>query len=221
MSGFVSCLTSMRLAIRGNEVTVPPLIGKTYEEATCQLAVSSLQIKLESHRFDDKISKGRIISQVPLPNTQTKRDQSVRVILSLGERKVPVPELAGETVRAGEILLLKRGFTLGMLSTISSSSYEKDKIISQDPPPEARNAKSLLLSILVSGGPKPKEFCMPDLTGLDFEPVSKEITEVGLKLGEVTYQTIPGISKGTILQQSPAAGSKLPEGVAINLEISR
>ena len=199
VSGFVSCLTAMRLAIRGNEVVVPVLAGKTLEEGTRQLASSSLHIKVESRRFDDKIPKDRIVSQSPLPNTQLKREQSVRVMLSLGEKKLPVPELEGETIRAGQILLLKRGFTLAMLSTVNSSSHERDVIIAQNPPPEAQFAKSLLMSILVSSGPKPKDYLMPDLLGTDFEPVSREIAEAGLKLGAVTYQTLPGIKKGTIL----------------------
>ena len=221
VSGFVSCLTAMRLAIRGNEVVVPALAGKSLEEGTRQLADSSLHIKIESRRFDDKIPKDRIVSQVPLPNSQLKREQSVRVILSLGEKKLPVPELAGETLRAGQILLLKRGFTLAMLSTTYYPSLEKDMIIAQNPPIEAKYAKSLLMSILVSGGSKPKDFLMPDLLGMDWESTSKKIAEAGLRIGNVTYQILPGISKGTILRQSPPVGSKLLEGETISAEINR
>jgi beta-lactam-binding protein with PASTA domain len=221
VAGFISCLTAMRLAIRGNEVVVPTLAGKTLEEGNRQLVASSLRIKVESRRFDDRIPKDRIVSQIPVPNSQLKREQSVRVILSLGEKKLPVPKLAGETIRAGQILLLKRGFTLAMLSTIYSPFHEKDMIIAQNPPPEAQLAKSLLMSILVSGGSKPKDFLMPDLLGMDFEPASKKITEAGLKLGDATYQSLPGIAKGTILRQSPAVGSKLSEGGTISMEINR
>jgi beta-lactam-binding protein with PASTA domain len=221
VSGFVSCLTAMRLAIRGNEVVVPALAGKTLEEGSRQLVSSSLRLKVESRRFDDKIPKDRIVSQIPFPNSRLKREQSVRVILSLGEKRLPVPELAGETIRAGQILLLKRGFTLAMLSTINSPSHEKDVIIAQNPPPEAKFAKSLLMSILVSGGSPQRDFLMPDLLGMDFEPVSKKIGEAGLKIGDVTYQSLPGISKGTILRQSPPVGSKLLEGATIEVEINR
>ena len=221
VSGFVSCLTAMRLAIRGNEVLVPDLAGKTIEGASRQLEASSLRVKVESRRFDDKAPQDRIISQTPLANSQLKRDQTVRVILSLGVKKVPVPELAGETIRAGQILLLRRGLNLGMLSTIYSSSHEKDEIIAQNPPPEAHFAKSLLMSILVSAGPKPGDFYMPDLTGKDFEPASREIAGAGLVLGQVTYESMPGISRGTILRQSPPAGTKIAEGGTISLEVTR
>jgi eukaryotic-like serine/threonine-protein kinase len=127
----------------------------------------------------------------------------------------------GETLRAGQILLLKRGFTLAMLSTTYYPSPEKDMIIAQSPPIEAKYAKSLLMSILVSGGSKPKDFLMPDLLGLDWESTSKKIAEAGLRIGNVTYQSLPGISKGTILRQSPPVGSKLLEGETISAEINR
>jgi beta-lactam-binding protein with PASTA domain len=109
---------------------------------------------------------------------------------------------------------------MAMLSMINSPSHDKDVIIAQNPPPEAQFAKSLLMSILVSGGSKPKEFLMPDLLGMDYEPVSKKIEEAGLKIGDVRYQSLPGISKGTILRQSPPVGSKLFGGETINLEIN-
>jgi beta-lactam-binding protein with PASTA domain len=77
------------------------------------------------------------------------------------------------------------------------------------------------MSILVSGGSKPKDFLMPELLGMDLESTSKKIAEAGLRMGDVTYQNVPGISKGTILRQSPPVGSKLMEGGTISLEINR
>ncbi|MFN8006831.1 MAG: PASTA domain-containing protein [Terriglobia bacterium] len=221
VSGFVSCLTAMRLAIRGNEVLVPPLVGKTVEEGAHLLSSASLHLKVEGRRFDDKVPRDRILLQTPPQSSQLKRDQTVRVVLSLGEKRLPVPSLEGETIRTGQILLLKRGFTLATLSAIDSATQDKDVIIAQNPPPEGQFAKSLLMSVLVSNGPRPKTFLMPDLFGMEFETVSKKIGESGLKLGDVSTQSLPQIPKGTVLRQSPAAGSRLAEGDTISLEITR
>src|SRR5262245_54674805 len=125
----------MRFAIRGSEVTVPDLLGKTVREASRMTSQSELQIKLESHRFDDRTESDRIIAQTPSPGSKLKRNRNVRVVVSLGAKKIAVPDLRGESLRTTQIALLSRGLTQGVTSTVHSEDVEKDRIITQDPLP--------------------------------------------------------------------------------------
>jgi beta-lactam-binding protein with PASTA domain len=43
----------------------------------------------------------------------------------------------------------------------------------------------------------------------------------GLSLGQVTYESMPDGLKGTILRQTPPAGTKIAEGGTISLEVTR
>lgn len=221
VAGFLSCLTAMRYAIRGNEVRVPGLAGKTVPEGSYLLAASALRLKVESHRYDDAVPKDRILSQIPGPDSRLKRNSNVRVIVSLGARKVPIPELRGETLRAAQILLLKRGLTLGVTSTVSFETEEKDRVLAQDPPPEIQFAQSPKMNLLVSAGKRRREYLMPDLTGRSSHEVIGEFASLGLKLGAVNYHSIPGVAKGTILRQFPLPGSKIAEGSAVDFEVCR
>jgi beta-lactam-binding protein with PASTA domain len=221
MAGFLSCLTAMRYAIRGSEVRVPNVVGKTVPEGNQLLRASSLRVKVESHRYDDLVPKDKILSQIPGADSKLKRDSGVRVIVSLGAKKIAVPDLRGESLRTGQIVLLKRGLTLGVTSTITSESGERDHILGQDPAPEAQFAQSPQMNFLLSSGQRRRQYLMPDLTGKNSDEIVQEFAALGLRLGAVSYQSIPGILKGTILKQFPPPGSKVVEGNSVNFEVCR
>ena len=69
----VSALTAMRLAIHGQEVAVPPLVGLAPVEAERELAGLGLQISIERQYYSPQIPEGRIMSQLPMPGTNRGR----------------------------------------------------------------------------------------------------------------------------------------------------
>ena len=168
VAGFLSCLTAMRYAIRGNEVTVPNIAGKTTPEAAQVLGASGLQLNVYGHRYHDFVPKDRIVAQIPGEGSRLKRHSNVRIVVSLGARRIPVPDLKGETLRAGQILLLRRGLALGMISSVSSDGQESGRIMAQDPEPEFQFAQSPQINLLLSSGKRRREYLMPDLTGKEF-----------------------------------------------------
>src|ERR1043166_8122920 len=95
VAGIVSALTAMRFAIRGREVEVPPLAGKTADEAKEILSHRGLLLKVSTSRFSSKVPEGYILDQIPPSGSRLKIYRTVKVLLSLGERRFPVPNLVG------------------------------------------------------------------------------------------------------------------------------
>ena len=221
VAGFLSCLTAMRLAIRGNEVNVPNLAGKSLPEGTRVLNAYSLRMKVDRPRYDERVPKDQILSQNPVANSKLKRNSQVRVVMSLGAKKIPVPNLEGQSLRAAQIVVLQRGLTLGVLDVIASEVEEKDRIAAQSPPPEVGFAQSLTMNLLVSTGKKRREYLMPDLTNQNSDELVGEFASLGLKVGSMNYQSVPGVPKGVVLMQSPPPGSKIAEGSAVDFEVNR
>src|SRR5215831_1667724 len=93
VAGVVSALTAMRFAIRGREVEVPAVTGKTKEEAEDILKKRGLRLKVSSSRFSSEVAEGRVLEQIPSSRTRLKVDRNVRVLLSLGSRRYAVPNL--------------------------------------------------------------------------------------------------------------------------------
>jgi serine/threonine-protein kinase len=220
-AGFISCLTAMRFAIRGSEVAVPNLMGKSIQEAAGVLSGMELHLKVEGYRFDDRMANDRVLSQIPSPTSRLKTNRSVRVLVSLGTKKVMVPDVHGESLRASQITLLRRGLTMGVSSALASETIEKDHIISQDPLPQTQHAQSPVVNLLVSQGKKNRVFLMPDVIGMEWDEVLKSMERAGIPAGKITYQLMAGIARGTILKQSIPPGARLLEGDPVDYEVSK
>jgi serine/threonine-protein kinase len=90
----------MRVALRTREVQVPPLTGKTVNEATGLLTEAGLNLKVEEgRRLDPKVPAGQIVTQDPAAGVRTRRERSVKVWVSGGPRSTTIPELSGESER--------------------------------------------------------------------------------------------------------------------------
>src|SRR5437868_283518 len=97
VAGIFSAMTAMRIAIRGKEVAVPDLTGKTEVEARQLLNRSGLVLRVSQSRFVPGVAEGRIVEQNPPKDIRLKTGRSVRVLVSLGEQKYPVPSLLGKS----------------------------------------------------------------------------------------------------------------------------
>ena len=113
VAGLVSALTAMRFAIRGKEVEVPKLVGKTKEEAELILRNGGLKLKVTSSRFSSSVCRRQSVEQIPSSGTRLKAERTVKVLVSLGEQRFAVPNLVGTSLRAAQLTLAQRRFTAG------------------------------------------------------------------------------------------------------------
>ena len=67
----------------------------------------------------------------------------------------------------------------------------------------------------------PKMVQVPLLKGHAEADAQLELTEAGLKLGQVTWKEVQGEPKGTVLEQSPPGGESVPAGSVVSLVVNR
>lgn len=222
VAGILSAMTAMRIAIRGKQVAVPNLVGKTEVEARQILVKSGLVLRVSKpSRFTSGVPEGRIVEQNPATGTQLKTNRTVRVLLSLGERKYPVPSLIGTSARAAQLTLAERKLTLGLTDYAHTSDGEPDTVIYQYPPPDAIDSTDPTVNILVSKGPMEQYYTMPDLVGLTADSVTSRARVEGFRMGKPNYRKYPGIAPGMVIQQKPQAGYRLSKNDTILLEVSQ
>src|SRR5271168_2383231 len=161
----ISALTAMQLAIHGREVAIPKLVGLSPFEAERAGAASGLQLVIERQFYSPDIPEGRIMTQIPSPGTKVRRGWSVRVAQSLGPLRVAIPDVTGGSERVAELNIRRRGLSLGLEAHINLPDAPLEQVISQSPPANARGVSAPKISLLVSDGPKPLTYVMPNLTG--------------------------------------------------------
>lgn len=114
----VSALTAMRLAIHGREVVTPKVVGMSPLEAERAGSAAGLQVAVEREFYSADVPEGRIINQMPLAGTKVRRGWAIRVARSLGPQRVAIPDVTGESERAAELNIRRRGLALGSVAQI-------------------------------------------------------------------------------------------------------
>src|SRR5262245_18733648 len=133
VAGILSALTAMRFAIRGREVSVPSVVGKTEQEAADILRSSGLGLKVSNKRFSSDVPEGHVLEQIPARGTRLKTSRTVKVLLSLGGRRFPVPNLVGTSLRAAQLMLTQRRFTVGNTLYAHTTVGEPSTVAYQSP----------------------------------------------------------------------------------------
>lgn len=218
--GFLSALTAMRFEIQGREVAVPDLVGKSASQARQILRGRRLSLKIED-RIYSNLPVDAVVRQSPPPNMSVKAGQDAHVVLSLGPQKVTIPDLRDESLRAAQVELLRAGMQLGEASSIYLPGGEEDSVIQQDPAPGTTDLTSPHEDLLVSLGPRPPAFVMPELVGLPFVEAESKLNASGLRVSKLTPVVAPQTPAGTVVGQSPARGQRVDSSTKIELQIAQ
>lgn len=106
------------------EVSVPNVLNMTIEEAQNEVRDLGINIVLKSEEFSNQVSEGKIITQTPIAGSKLKKGDSISVIVSRGNTKVPVPNVVGMTLSDAEKLLNDNGLLLGNVKYQYNSAKE-------------------------------------------------------------------------------------------------
>ena len=220
----LSALTAMRLAIHGREVAVPDLGGKTPAEARRIAEQSGLRLDVERQYYSANVPAGNVLSQLPPPGTQVRRGWQIRVAESLGPQRVAIPDVVGQSERAAEINIQRRGLNVGAVARLAVPGAEAGDVVSQAPPSNASSISAPKISLLVSEASPPQAFVMPSFVGQPLGSVTLALQDAGFHLGNVTSQSgnVESSSRSPasiIVSQNPAAGEKVLAGSTVNFEV--
>lgn len=220
--GLISALTAMRIAIHGREVEVPKLIGLSLTEAEGVLADRGLRLELENRFYSALVPEGRIMSQLPAAGTVVRRGWRVRIGESLGTPRAKVPNVIGQSGRAAEINLRRRGLEIGRVAVVPLPNLPFEQVVAVSPPPESVGS-SPKVTLLLTATEQSHAFVMPSLIGKKVADAEKVIQESHLRLSRIN-----GISKAgpftphyIVMKQVPVAGSKVSPETVVVLDVSR
>jgi beta-lactam-binding protein with PASTA domain len=234
----VSALTAMQIAIHGREVYVPNLVGKTPAEAAAIADQDGLPLEVERQYYSSTIPEGRVLSQVPAAGTKVRRGWQVRVAESLGPQRVQIPNAVGESERAAEINIRRRGLDIASVAQIAVPGIPADRVLSQSPAANASGISAPKMSLLISDSSPPKAFVMPSFLGQSVGTATPALRDAGLQAGKVSI-AVPATdvanasappnpapsailatsAASIIVSQNPVPGQEVIEGASVNFAV--
>jgi len=210
---------AMRVALRSREVQVPDFTNRTANEVSAMAANLGLTLKVDdTRRIDAKIPLGRVLAQDPLPGSTARRQRTLRIWLSAGQRASTVPGLVGETDRTAQLRLSQDGLTIADIAEIRSQTFMPDIVVAQSPPPKTASST---VALLVNRGERGASYVMPDLIGVNGDRAAGILRDRGFRVAVVGSTPYPGVAAGVVIRQSPQAGFQIGPGEPVSLEVSR
>lgn len=197
-------------------ITVPDLRGLSATEAERQLRREHLEFDEGAALPNAEVEQGAVLAQSPLPGSEVAPNTVVRLILSSGAVRTPVPNvLALNGVQAQQVLL-QAGFTVDVSEV--PDRKPAGRVVGIDPEPGTELPVPSPVHLTLSAGPP--LVAVPDLVSLSEDDARYELEAAGLGLGDIDYDAYSAAPRGSIVAQRPAAGDRISEGSRVNVSVA-
>src|SRR5205085_1563299 len=111
--------------------------------------------------------------------------------------------------------------TVGAVTMQSSSTVAAGNVISESPTAGTRVASGSAVTLVVStGSPGPAQVTVPNVVGQTQAAATSALTGAGLTVGAVTMQSSSTVAAGSVISESPTAGTRVASGSAVTLVVS-
>ena len=225
----VSILLSI-LTRHGQNKDVPNFIGSTVVEAQRSAQRGKLEIIVNDSLYVPVYPGGVILEQRPSAGKdKVKSGRKVYVTINASQqRSVAVPYVAGFSLRQAKSNLLTAGLEIDRLEYVEDLA--NNYVISQNLYGEEIPADSVVMApvgskvTLVVGGNRSRVEMVPDLTGMTLREVKHTLWDMGLNLGEVTFEGVSdmaGQNAARVSAQSPLPEVEVRQGrdIAVVLKL--
>ena len=202
-------------------MTVPALVGSKLETVLQNPGYTDNFNILPTYEADEEAEEGVILSQSPaVGRTVIKGEDkpTLKVTVSSGSAVVYMPDLVNTEYRNAFLTLQKLRLEV-QEDLVISDSVTEGYVISTSPEAGEILRPGDTVFITVSSGPEIKYVPMPDLYGKTAQVAAAQITAMNLTLGSIT-EVEDDAERGTVIFQSTAPGTSIPEHTKINLNIS-
>ena len=199
---------------------VPDIRGRTVEEAQEMEGVKDIfLIEVQGTRTTEEYQPGQIVEQDPAAGRTRKSNLVIQVYVAAEPEKVPMKDLVGMEYRQARVLLTDMGLDLKITTeTVSSDKYGADAVIETVPAADEPLVAGQTVILRVSTGPE--TVTVPTFTGQDIANAVQNAQDLGLTVGEITYDAFSFLPQGQVIEQSIEPTSEVPGGTKISFTVS-
>ena len=200
--------------------TVPDIRGMTVEEAQEAKGVKDIfTVHVQGTRKTDEYQPGQIVEQDPIAGRTRKSNFVIEVYVAEEPEKVLMKDLTGMEYRQARVLLTDLGMSLKIESREESSDkYGANAVIRTEPAADEPLTAGQTVIIYYSTGPE--SVVVPTFTGQNIADATKNARDLGLTVGEITYDPYNIAEPGQVVEQTLEPTSEVPGGTKISFTVS-
>lgn len=198
------------------EISVPELLGMTYDEAKSELEKFGLSIENKGEVSSDKYDEGEVANQEPQAGEKVTADTTIGVVISNGKGSIDVPDVKGKKETEAVGLLEQEGFKPNKTYSYSDV-VEAGYVISQTPANGAMGKEGDTVTIEISQGAQAITVADVTNTYKSEQQAKIELAGLDVRVENKYSDTVPA---GIVMNQSIYAGQKVEKGTTITITVS-
>jgi beta-lactam-binding protein with PASTA domain len=206
-------------------IALPDVRGKTLADARKTLEKASLRVRVIREESDRPA--GVVLKQAPPPGTKLRKGDVVTLTVSgtstEGTRaRVDVPGVVGLSASDAVVAIREAGLVARI--RLVRSSEPVGTVLSQSPVDGTKAAKGATVRLDVarvapSPAPTVARIEVPDLVGSTSAAARRRLQSLGLTADVVSVDSTQ--PAGTVVDQSPRAGTQVRKGASVTVRVSR
>ena len=198
-------------------VTAPAVVGLANVPAQTTIVGAGLAVGTLAQSFDEVVPVGSVISQTPAGGASVPLGSPIDLTLSKGPAPVTVPHLVGQQQAAATASLVAASLAVGTINQTNSATVPLGTVMGQSPAAGTPVPRGTAVNLLVSAGPVMA--VVPNVVGASKDPAMATVLAATLSV-RVTYAASATVPVHTIISQTPAAGTSIPQGSFVDLVAS-
>jgi eukaryotic-like serine/threonine-protein kinase len=198
----------------GMTVKVPPTRGQTVDEANKRLRDQQLLVD-ERRQPSKDVARGRVIGTEPAAGEDTDCESTVTLTVSKGPNLVTLPSVIGLQQGSATAELERLGFVVNVET--QDADQPEGEVIGQSPGPGSELLRRREVTLTVSTGAG--AVIVPGVEGQSEQAATATLQSRGLRVDIVAQETEDPDEDGRVLEQVPAAGTRLRSGDVVTIVV--
>ena len=155
-----------------------------------------------------------LLGSVKVPDGST-----VDLVVSLGAELITVPDVGGLLQAEAEDVIGIGGLMVGTIDFESSDQVPAGTVIRQDPPAGTEVEAGTKINLVISSG-LPPQITVPNVVEQAQATAESLIRDAGLVVGIITFESSDTVPVGSVIRQTPNAGTEVAENQEVHLVLS-
>ena len=203
---------------QGVTVSVPKYVGSVYnDELKKQIEDEGYFNIIVKEEFDADHEEGYILAQDPDEGAARKvkrgtQKADVKLTVCTGAGSFTLDDYSVVEYRTAKLEMQKKGLKVEEYGEYDNTLIEY-YTLRTDPPAGSTVKRGDTVKIFYSLGPQIEYVTIPTFVGMTESDAITTLNSLGISYGKITYEKNDKYSKGQIISQSKAVGSKVPVGV--------
>ena len=195
---------------------VPDVVGDGRLQARKTLTDAGFEIE-ETRSFSDSVPLNRVISQSPDGGSLSESGKSVKIEVSSGPERLPVPGVVGKTQDEARSALEDFKVTV---TPKEDDEAEPGTVLAQEPAPNSRAPRGSTVRLTVAV--EPKQIEVPDVVGRTQNTATKTLSGAGFEVSSEVEDVETLGEDGKVITQSPTPdGGKVDRGSTVTITVGR